>query len=121
MLRTLLLIAIALVATKVAQSQQVTKKINSAKLDSLFSAVEANDRAMCSIAIAKNGNILYHREIGYENLATKVHAAPETEYRIGSISKMFTATMIFQLVQENKLTLGTTLAKFFPKIPNAKK
>jgi CubicO group peptidase (beta-lactamase class C family) len=43
----------------------------------------------------------------------------ETKYRIGSITKTFTAVMIFQLVEEEKLRLTDTLDRFFPQIPNA--
>lgn len=44
-----------------------------------------------------------------------------TQYRIGSISKTFTATMIFQLIDEEKLSLNTTLDKFYPAVANASK
>jgi len=93
--------------------------INTAKLDSLFTALETNDRAMCAIAFAKNGQVLYHREIGYEREVPKTHTTPETEYRIGSITKVFTAVMIFQLIEEHKLSLQTKLSIYFPQIPNA--
>jgi CubicO group peptidase (beta-lactamase class C family) len=43
------------------------------------------------------------------------------KYRIGSITKMFTAAMIYQLFEEGKLKPTDTLDKFFPQIPNAKK
>jgi D-alanyl-D-alanine carboxypeptidase len=49
-----------------------------------------------------------------------VPATPATRYRMGSITKMFTAVMIFQLIEEKKLTLDTKLATFFPQLPNAK-
>ncbi|WP_370341169.1 serine hydrolase domain-containing protein [Mucilaginibacter aurantiaciroseus] len=48
-------------------------------------------------------------------------ATAKTKYRIGSISKMFTGVMVMQLVEEGKLTLGTTLNKFYPQVPNAAK
>src|SRR5690606_9537400 len=45
---------------------------------------------------------------------------PDTKFRIGSITKMFTATMILQLVEEGKLTMETKLGAYFPSVPNAK-
>lgn len=42
-------------------------------------------------------------------------------FRIGSITKMFTTTMILQLVEEGELKLTDTLDKFSLQIPNAKK
>jgi CubicO group peptidase (beta-lactamase class C family) len=74
------------------------------------------------VRISKNGKELYSRSIGYAAIkgSKKIKAASDTKYRIGSVSKMFTAAMIFQLVEEKKLSLSTPLADFFPQIPNAK-
>jgi D-alanyl-D-alanine carboxypeptidase len=95
--------------------------INKAKLDSLFDVLAQKDKAMGSVAISKNGELLYARAIGYSLISDKekVPATIATKYRIGSITKMFTATMILQLVEEGKLTLTTRLDKFFPSLPNA--
>jgi D-alanyl-D-alanine carboxypeptidase len=91
------------------------------KMDSLFSGIEAHDRGMYSVAIAKNGKIEYARGVGaaFIGEATNVSATSETKYRIGSITKTFAATIIFQLVEEKKLSLDDRLAKWFPQIPNA--
>jgi CubicO group peptidase (beta-lactamase class C family) len=81
------------------------------------------NKAMGSVAISKNGQILYSRAIGYAyvNGSEKIPATENTRYRIGSISKMFTAAIIFQLIEEGKLELTTNLSRFFPAIPNADK
>ncbi|MGE0588169.1 MAG: serine hydrolase domain-containing protein [Cyclobacteriaceae bacterium] len=81
------------------------------------------NKAMGSLAISKNGNIIYSRAIGYSLISggEKVSATDQTKYRIGSITKMFTATMIFQLIEEGKLNLTTTLDKYYPQLPNASK
>lgn len=92
-------------------------------MDSLFMAIESNNKGMGSIALSKNGRLVYAKSIGYSyiNGDKKTHADYATKYRIGSISKMFTSVMIFQLIEEGKLTLKTPLDKYFPKVPNAKK
>lgn len=99
------------------------QSFNKAKMDSFFTAIESNNKGMGSIALSKNGRLLYTKAIGnsYINGDTKIHADYATKYRIGSITKMFTATIIFQLIEEGKLTLKTPLDKYFPKVPNAKK
>jgi D-alanyl-D-alanine carboxypeptidase len=95
---------------------------NSDKLDSLLSLLAEKNKAMGSLAISENGNIIYARAIGYRllNPQQKLPSDTKTKYRIGSISKMFTATLVFQLIEEDKLSLSTTLDQFFPSIPNAK-
>ncbi len=96
---------------------------NKAKMDSLMDALAASNKAMISIAIRQNGGLLYSRAIGYSliDAAHKTPATIQTHYRIGSVSKVFTSVIIFQLIEEGKLTLATPLAKFFPELPNASK
>lgn len=99
------------------------QNINRAKMDSLFARLNASNKAMVSVTIYKNGKVLYNNAIGYKEIEgeNKTLADVHTKYRIGSITKMFTSTMIMQLVDEKKLTLDTKLSKFFPKIVNAQK
>ena len=99
-----------------------SQKVNQLKLDSLFNSLEQNNKAMGSLTIVKNDKLLYSRSIGFSFISDqeKIHAYARTKYRVGSISKMFTATMIFQLIDEGKLTLETTLNKYLPDMPNAK-
>ena len=97
--------------------------MNKPKLDSLFNVLSEKNKAMGSVALSKNGKIIYSKAIGYSLISDKekVFATTDTKYRIGSITKMFTAVMIFQLVEEGKIKLETTLNNYFPKIPNADK
>jgi D-alanyl-D-alanine carboxypeptidase len=100
-----------------------SQNVNRLKLDSLFTLLAEKDKAMGSVAISKNGSVVYRRTIGYR-FVSESEKQPSTEltkYRIGSITKMFTATMVFQLMEEGKLTLNTPLDEYFPGVPNAKK
>jgi CubicO group peptidase (beta-lactamase class C family) len=103
-------------ATLGAHAQQ----LNSAKLDSLLTSLATNNKMMGSLAVSRNGQVVYSHAFGLAQLAPLVPASPATRYRMGSITKMFTAVMVFQLIEEKKLTLGTSLATFFPQLPNAK-
>jgi D-alanyl-D-alanine carboxypeptidase len=87
-----------------------SQTVNKSKLDSLFNVLAEKDKAMGSFVFSKNGKVIYSRAIGYSYISgnEKKAATAETKYRIGSTSKMFTAVMIFQLVQEGKITLETT-------------
>jgi len=94
-----------------------------AKLDQFFDRLAEKNKAMGSLTIAKDGNVLYSRAIGYGqvNGTEKKPLTAASRFRIGSITKMFTAAMIFQLAEERKLKLTDALDKFFPQIPNAQK
>jgi D-alanyl-D-alanine carboxypeptidase len=93
------------------------------KLDQFFNRLAEKNKAMGSLTVTKDGNVFYSRAIGYSQINSneKKPVSEATRYRVGSITKMFTAAMIFQLVEENKLKLTDTLDKFFPQIPNAPK
>ncbi|MDB5281287.1 MAG: peptidase [Bacteroidota bacterium] len=100
-----------------------SQRLNKAELDSFFTILADKNKAMGSLVISKNGAVVYKRTIGYSSISdnSKKPATESTKYRIGSISKMFTATMVFQLIDEGKLNLTTTLDTYFPQIPNANK
>src|SRR2546427_2699988 len=97
--------------------------LDKAKLDQFFDRLAEKNKAMGSLIIAKDGNVLYTRAIGYSQIngTEKKPLTAANRFRIGSITKMFTAAMILQLVEEGKLKLTDTLDKFLPQVPNAKK
>lgn len=103
------------VATLTAQ------KIDTAKMDQLFTTIEENNKGMGSFSLFENGKEIYLKSVGFADVQKKITAGADTKYRIGSISKTFTATMVMQLVEEGKLQLDTKLSKFYPELPNAEK
>jgi CubicO group peptidase (beta-lactamase class C family) len=118
-IKTLFASLLTLALFTAAQAQTLDK----AKLDQLFDRLAEKNKAMGSLTIAKDGNVLYTRAIGYSQIngTEKKPLTAANRFRIGSITKMFTAAMILQLVEEGKLKLTDTLDKFFPQVPNAKK
>ncbi|MCB0662958.1 MAG: beta-lactamase family protein [Saprospiraceae bacterium] len=89
------------------------------KLDKIVSNYEKKNLLMGSIAFSQNGNLVYAKAVAYANIDKQIKADTGTKYRIGSVSKLFTATMIMQLVAEGKLALEDSIARFFPQWPNA--
>ena len=75
---------------------------------------------MGTLSISENSKIIYSKSIGKEDVASGKLSNNLTKYRIGSISKMFTACLIFQAIEENKLSLKQTINRYFPKITGAK-
>ncbi|RYU92493.1 serine hydrolase [Mucilaginibacter terrigena] len=94
-----------------------------ARLDQFFDRLAEKNKAMGGLVIAQNGDIVYSRSIGYSHIngTEKRPLTASTRYRIGSVTKMFTATLIFQLIEEGKLKPDDKLDRFFPQIPNAGK
>lgn len=91
-----------------------------ARLDSLFSILESKQQSMGSIAISKHGKVAYARGFGFASLKDSTKNVSSTKFRIGSITKMFTATMIVQLIDKQKIKLSSALHEFFPQIPRSR-
>ncbi len=91
------------------------------KLDSFFNILKENDRFYGSIAVTQGGNLIYKNAIGYADLKRKVNNEINTKFRIGSISKTFTATLVMKAVELGKLKLDDNISAYFPEIQNANK
>lgn len=91
------------------------------KLDNYFNALETNNRFMGSVAVSKEGEIIYTKTIGFSDIENNIKANENSKYRIGSITKTFTAVLIFKAVEKEKLSLDQTIDKFFPSVKNADK
>ncbi|MHB1277715.1 MAG: serine hydrolase domain-containing protein [Bacteroidia bacterium] len=91
------------------------------KLDSYFVALDKNNKFMGSVAVSQNGKLIYTKTIGYADFGNKVKANENSKYRIGSISKTFTAVLVFKAVEKGKINLDETIDTFFPGIKNANK
>ena len=89
------------------------------RLDSLFHLLENENKMMGSVSIQKAGLEIYNKQFGFCDVATQLKPNATSVYRIGSISKMFTAVMILQLVDENKLSLEAKLSDFYPSVPHS--
>jgi D-alanyl-D-alanine carboxypeptidase len=117
MTKGILTTAILLTLGQIGFSQNFDKT----KLDNYFNALEQNNKFMGSVAVSKNGEIIYTKSIGFADVENKVKASEKTKYRIGSISKTFTAVLTLKAVEAKKLDLNQTIDKWFPTITNAKK
>ena len=84
----------------------------SEKLNSFMNECSEMDLFSGTILVAKNGNIVFEKSYGYADKEKNVLNNNLTKYNIGSIGKEFTAIMILQLAQENKLSLNDKLNKY---------
>lgn len=116
MIKTILTAVLFLALGQIGFSQDFDK----IKLDNYFNALEQNNKFMGSVAVSKNGEIIYTKSIGFADVENKVAATEKTKYRIGSITKSFTAVLTLKAVEGRKIDLNQTIDKWFPSITNAK-
>jgi len=86
--------------------------------DSRLHTEAAAGRFSGAVLVAKNDRLLYQQGFGMTNIADKTSINPQTRFCIGSMGKMFTAVAILQLVQQKKIALADTIARYLPDYPN---
>ncbi len=87
------------------------------KADQLLTAYVAQKKFSGNVLIAKEGRIVFQKSYGMADRARRQPNTLQTEFRVGSLSKMFTATAILQLEEEGKLSLTDPVAQFVPHFP----
>jgi CubicO group peptidase (beta-lactamase class C family) len=118
MKKTLFTLLLSFIAFQFVLAQETFDK---AKLDNYFNTLEQNNKFMGSVAVSKNGKVIYKKSIGFADVENQIKANENSKYRIGSISKSFTAVLILKAIEANKLNLNQTIDTWFPTIKNAEK
>ena len=72
-----------------------------------------HDGFMGMVAVQRNHHLIYRAGFGFANLEKQIPFTPKTQFRIGSLSKQFTATAILLLQQEGKLKTSDPIAKYY--------
>ena len=65
--------------------------------------------------MAENGKVIYKKGIGLANMEWNIPNEPDTKFRLGSITKQFTATLILQLVEQGKIKLDGKVSDYLPE------
>lgn len=90
------------------------------KVDRLFAQWNKPDSPGCSLAVIKDGKIVYKQGYGTADLEHDILISPQTIFHAGSIAKQFTALAVTLLAQQGKLSLDDDIRKFLPEMPSYK-
>jgi CubicO group peptidase (beta-lactamase class C family) len=88
-----------------------------AMLDGMYRPLKDKEIPGIAVLVARDGNVLYRKGFGYADINSKIKVTPETKFRIGSVTKQFTAAAILKLQENNKLSVNDKLSKFIPDFP----
>lgn len=91
----------------------------SEEIEVLLDKSYPDDGPGVSVVVTQNGKVIYSGGQGLADLETNTPIKADTIFRIGSITKQFTAATLLQLAQEGKLALDDPLSKFIPDYPAA--
>jgi D-alanyl-D-alanine carboxypeptidase len=89
------------------------------KLNRYFETLASNDKLMGSITMANNGTIIYQKAFGFADIELQTPLSNDSRFRVGSITKMFTAALIFKAIEERKIKLDQKIDTFFPEVENS--
>src|SRR5512146_392909 len=100
---------LVLVATALATDD------TSAKLDKLLNAYHDAGLLNGVVLVADHGKVIYQKGFGYANFEWQVPNAPDTKFRIGSVTKPFTAILVLQQVEAGKIRLDAPVNEYLPE------
>nr|MCU0366897.1 beta-lactamase family protein [Bacteroidales bacterium] len=112
----LMLIITAFVSVDAA-AQKINTKQLTAEYDRMLSEKFRQGETGCAALVAKDGQIIYKKAFGMADLELNVPMQPDMVFRIGSITKQFTAVAILQLMEQGKLSLQDDITKYIPDYP----
>lgn len=99
-------------------SAQLSDAAAGAEFDKIFQEYYPKaDGPGAAVLIAKKGKVIYQKAIGMADMELNVPLRPDHVFRIGSVTKQFTAAAILRLAEEGKLALEDDLTKFIPDYP----
>jgi len=89
-----------------------------ARIDSIVAAELARTQTPgAAVAVEHHGQLLLARGFGLANVEANSRTSAETVFRIGSVTKQFTAAAVMQLVEQGKIGLDDELTKYLPDYP----
>lgn len=90
-----------------------------ARMDLYMRTASKADHFMGSVLIARHGRIILARGYGMANLALRRRNTADTAFRIGSLTKEFTATAILELESQGRLNIRDPICRYVPHCPHA--
>jgi CubicO group peptidase (beta-lactamase class C family)/D-alanyl-D-alanine dipeptidase len=104
-----------LLATTRADGPTQDDDVRAALLPWIEREVKAKNIPSISIAVVDDQRVVFSASVGYADAKTKTPATPDTPYRVGSVSKPFTALLLMIFVELGLIDLDTPVQKYLPE------
>ena len=100
------------------QARETSKKPGlDSCISNIFRRLQIDTMPGASALVSQNGEIIFQKGFGYANIEKKIRVTPDTKFKIGSISKQFTAAAILKLQEEGRISTADKLSKYIPDFP----
>jgi CubicO group peptidase (beta-lactamase class C family) len=103
------------IAAPIARSQDT----NTARMEEIIQSYVTTKQFMGTVLVARDQNVILDKAYGFANLEWSIPNTPTTKFRLGSITKQFTATSILLLQERGKLKIDDPVKKYMPDAPAA--
>ncbi len=90
------------------------------EIEQVMDRIYENGQLFGTILVAVDGKIIFEKAYGYANLEWNIPNTTDTKFRIASVTKPFTAMLIYQLIEEGKLKLDGKLTDYLSDFPKEK-
>lgn len=108
------LLGLVLASAPLTQAQSLPKQ-----LDDLATAYAKAGQFNGTVLVASHGKVVFTKGYGLANREWNQPNAPDTKFRLGSVTKQFTAMLVMQLVEKGQLQLDAHVADYLPDYPKA--
>ena len=109
-------LALGVAVSRSLAYQAYPKTALTEKVDDLFKEWDNESSPGAALGIIKDGRLVYARGYGMANLEYNIPITPQTVFRIGSVSKQFTAMCIAILIEQEKISLDDNIRKYLPEM-----
>jgi len=114
--RPSVILLLLLVAESATFAQTSAKEI-AKRMDSAFSGIASPDTPGFAVLVKRDSKIVFENGYGVRDLRSKIKIDAQTNFRLASFTKQFTAMAIMLLVRDGKLRYDETLTDIFPDFP----
>ncbi|MEQ1746261.1 MAG: serine hydrolase [Saprospiraceae bacterium] len=111
-----ILFAVAFFAAQPISAQTSDEALEAA-FDKICMKKFPDDGPGGAVLVARGGQVVYQKAFGVDELDKKTPLRPDMVFRLGSVTKQFTAVAILQLVQQKKIALQDEITRFIPDYP----
>jgi CubicO group peptidase (beta-lactamase class C family) len=108
-----------LINVRTAVSQAESSDARETRLEEVAKSYTSGNAFMGSVLITEGEKILLNESFGSADLEWNIPNGTDTKFRLGSLTKKFTATLILQLQQEGKLQTDTPVGRYLTDTPSA--
>lgn len=108
-------LAVTLIAALAVSCSQRTNS----SLDGIPAQYASQGRFMGTVLVARGDEVLFQKGYGFEDLEENIPNAPSTKFRLGSITKQFTAAAILLLQEHGKLSIEDRVGKYMTEAPHS--